>query len=99
MSIWITVEFNVQDGRGKEFEAYFGRCERRVKAEDAGCEMYDLYKSVDSDTHYALLESWTTLTELEVHTEAYHKWASGEGNGEGMGQFMVEPPVSHSHEE
>ena len=95
MSIRLTVQLSVQDGKGKEFEAYMGQSISRVMAEDAGCEMYDLYKSVEHDTHYALLESWTTQAYLDAHAQANTTRASGGGTGE----FLAGPAVLHRYED
>ena len=95
MSIRLTVQLSVQDGKGQEFEAHMGRSISRVKAEDAGCEMYDLYRSVVNDTQYALLESWTTQADLDAHAQANTKRASGGGTGE----FLAGPAVLHRYED
>ena len=95
MSIRLTVQLSVQDGKGKEFEAHMGQAVGRVKAEDAGCEMYDLYKSVQSDTQYALLESWTTQADLDAHGRANALRATSGGTSE----FLDGPAVLHRYED
>ncbi len=67
MSIRLTVQLNVQKGKSSEFEAAAGGAASTVRAEDKGCEMYDLFKSVDDDTRYVLVEAWATKEDLEAH--------------------------------
>ena len=67
MSIRLTVQFNLQEGKASEFEAAAGAAASKVRAEDEGCEMYDLFKSVDDDTRYVLVEAWATKEDLDAH--------------------------------
>ena len=55
MSIRLTVQLPIKEGQAAEFEAAAGPALARVKAEDKGCEMYDLFKSVDDDTRYVMM--------------------------------------------
>lgn len=70
MSIRLTVQFKVKQGAGAAFEAALGEAAAQVRAEDAGCEMYDLFKSVDDDTRYALIESWATQADVDAHAKS-----------------------------
>ena len=38
-----------------------------VKAGDAGCEMYDLFQSVDDPNRFVLVESWGSQEALDAH--------------------------------
>ena len=89
MSIRLTVQITVQAGKGTAFEAFMGRTCRRVKAEDAGCEIYDLYKRVEGGTQYVLLESWSTQEQLDAHGQSA---AMGEIS-EGVSEFMAGRPA------
>ena len=60
MAIGITVKFEIKPGSNAEFEAGFAKAAAAVKAQDEGCEMYDLFKSVDSKTSYVMVERWAT---------------------------------------
>ena len=39
----------------------------KVKAEDSGCNNYDLFRSVEDDTKYLLFENWATEEDLTAH--------------------------------
>ena len=57
MSIRMTVQLPIKAGKAAEFEAAAAPALARVRAEDAGCEMYDLFKSCDDDTRFVMVES------------------------------------------
>ena len=58
MPIRLTVQMKIKPGTQTDFEAAAQAATARVKAEDAGCQMYDLFKSLDDDTCYAMIEAW-----------------------------------------
>lgn len=92
MSYRLTVHFNIKEGSAADFEAAAGAATARVKAEDAGCEMYDLFKSVDSDTRYVLVESWATKEELDAHGKS-----PAMGEMAKIGPFLDGRPVMHRY--
>jgi quinol monooxygenase YgiN len=95
MSIRLTVQLPVKEGQAAEFEKAAGPALARVKAEDAGCEMYDLFKSVDDDTRYVMVESWASQGELDAHMKSP---AMGE-MGKAIGGFIAGAPVMHKYED
>jgi quinol monooxygenase YgiN len=70
MAIGMTVKFEIKPGTSEPFEAGFRKAAAAVKAQDEGCEMYDLFRSVDSPTHYVLVERWTTPELLAAHAKS-----------------------------
>ena len=70
MPIGITVKFEIKPGTNEQFESGFQKAAAAVKAQDEGCEMYDLYKSVDSPTSYVMVERWATQELLEAHMKS-----------------------------
>jgi quinol monooxygenase YgiN len=94
MSIRLTVQLPIQAGKASEFEAAAGPALARVKAEDKGCEMYDLFKSVDDDERYVLVESWTSQADLDAHMKSP---AMGD-IGKAMAGFVAGAPVMHTYE-
>jgi quinol monooxygenase YgiN len=70
MAIGITVKFEIKSGASDAFEAGFRKAAAAVKAQDAGCEMYDLFKSIDSPTRYVLVERWATQALLDAHMKS-----------------------------
>ena len=70
MAIGITVKFEIKPGSNAEFEAGFAKAAAAVKAQDEGCEMYDLFKSVDSKTSYVMVERWATQALLDAHMKS-----------------------------
>jgi len=70
MSKRITVQLNVKAGQSPAFEAVIRPAMARVRAEDDGCEMYDLFKSVDDDHRYAIIESWASQDAVDGHRKS-----------------------------
>ncbi|HPG27117.1 MAG: antibiotic biosynthesis monooxygenase [Spirochaetaceae bacterium] len=95
MSIRLTVQLTIKPGQADAFVAAAGPALARVKAEDAGCEMYDLFRSVDDDTRFVMVESWASQAELDAHMKSP---AMG-GMGQAIGSFIGGPPVMHKYED
>lgn len=93
MSIGLTVEFTVGEGKAEAFEQFMAGATAKVKAEDAGCNNYDLFKSVDDDTRYLLFENWATQEDLDAHgtSEAMKGMA-------GIREFTTARPVLHRYD-
>ena len=70
MAVGLTVQFTIKPGTNDAFEAGFKKAAAAVKAQDQGCEMYDLFKSVDSPTRYVMIERWTTPELLTAHMKS-----------------------------
>ena len=95
MSIRLTVQLPIKPGVAAEFEAAAGPALAQVKAEDKGCEMYDLFKSVDDETRYVMVESWATAEDLEAHMTTPAMAAVGKA----IGGFIAGAPVMHQYED
>jgi len=95
MSIRLTVQLPIKEGKAEEFEAAAKPATARVKAEDKGCEMYDLFRSIDGDNRYVMVESWASEEDLAAHMTSS---AMG-GMGEALGAFMAGAPVMHKYED
>ena len=95
MSIRLTVQLPIKEGEGEAFEAAAGPALAQVKAEDKGCEMYDLFRSVDDPTRYVMVESWASEEDLEAHKTSA---AMGEV-GKSIGGFIGGAPVMHQYED
>lgn len=67
MSKRLTVLFNAKEGEGDNFQSTFSAAAAKVKAEDKGCEMYDLYRSVENPNSFVLVESWASQEDLDAH--------------------------------
>ena len=70
MAIGLTLKFQIKPGTGGDFETGFRKAAAAVKAQDEGCEMYDLFKSIDSATTYVMVERWTTQALLDAHMKS-----------------------------
>jgi quinol monooxygenase YgiN len=70
MAIGVTVKLEIKPGTDSAFESGFRKAAAAVKAQDDGCEMYDLYRSVDAPTRYAIVERWTTAALLDAHLKS-----------------------------
>jgi len=95
MSIRLTVQLTVQEGKSAEFEAAAGPALARVRAEDKGCEMYDPFKRVHDDTRYAVIESWASEDDLNAHMTS----AAMGDVGKALGSFVAGAPVINRYED
>ena len=95
MSIRLTVQLPVKEGEGDAFEAAAGPVLARVRAEDKGCEMYDLFRSCDDPNRFVMVESWASQEDLDAHMTSP---AMGEV-GKAIGGFMGGAPVMHKYED
>ena len=95
MSIRLTVQLPIKAGEGKAFEASAGPALARVRAEDKGCEMYDLFKSCDDPNRYVMVESWASAADLEAHMTS----AAMGSVGKALGGFIAGAAVMHKYED
>jgi quinol monooxygenase YgiN len=95
MSIRLTVQLPIKPGEGAAFEAAAAPALARVKAEDKGCEMYDLFRSVDDETRYVMVESWASQADLDAHMTS----AAMGDVGKALGGFIAGAPVMHKYED
>ena len=94
MSKRITVQMQVQPGQSAAFEAFMAEATARVRAEDAGCELYDLFRSVDDESRFVLVESWATAEDLEAHGSS-----PAIEQVRGMREYLAGPSVVHRYED
>jgi len=94
MSVRLTVQMQVQPGKSQEFETIARAAAARVRAEDKGCEMYDLFRSVDDETRYVLVESWATADDLKQHGSS-----PGVGDMRKVGPLLSAKTVMHRYED
>ncbi|MCP4905863.1 MAG: antibiotic biosynthesis monooxygenase [bacterium] len=95
MSIRLTVQLPIKEGEAEAFETSAAPALQRVRAEDSGCEMYDLFKSCDDDTRYVMIESWTSEADLEAHMTS----PAMADVGKALGSFMAGAPVMNKYED
>ncbi len=91
MSIRLTVQLPIKAGEGAAFEAAAAPALARVKAEDKGCEMYDLFRSVDD----VMVESWASQADLDAHMTS----AAMGDVGKALGGFIAGAPLMHKYED
>ncbi len=95
MSVRLTVQLSVKPGTANEFKAAAKPALARVKREDAGCEMYDLFQSVDEDTRFVMVESWASEAELDAHMKS----PTMGDVGKALGAFIGGAPVMHKYKD
>ena len=94
MSQRITVQLQVQPGQSAAFEGFMAEATARVRAEDAGCEQYHLFRSLDEETRYVLIESWATAEDLAAHGSA-----PAIEQLRGMRAYLAGAPEVHRYED
>ena len=75
----------VQDGKGAEFEAIFKDLAEKVRANEAGCLMYQLTKSRADPNTYKVLELYKDQDALTHHGQTEYFRAAGPKMGPCMG--------------
>ena len=95
MAIGLTVRFEVKAGSGEAFEAGFRKAAAAVKAQDAGCEMYDLFQSVDDESRFVMVESWASEADLDAHMKS----PTMGDVGKALGAFIGGAPVMHRYKD
>jgi quinol monooxygenase YgiN len=94
MSIRLTVQLSVKAGKAAEFKAAAKPALARVKREDSGCEMYDLFQNIDDESRFVLVESWASQADLDAHMKS----PTMGDVGKAMGAFVGGAPVMHKYE-
>jgi len=95
MSVRLTVQLKVQAGKANDFKAASKAPLARVKREDKGCEMYDLFQSVDDDTRFVMVESWASEADLDAHMKS----PTMGDVGKALGAFIAGAPVMHRYKD
>ena len=72
MAANIAVEMTTDPAQADEFARAFIPLSEQTRVEDAGCEAYELFRSVERPEHFVLIERWTTAADLEAHIAAPH---------------------------
>lgn len=93
MSVRLTVQLTVKPGSANAFKADAKPALARVKREDKGCEMYDLFQSVDDESRFVLVESWATQELLDAHMKS----PTMGDVGKALGAHMGGAPVMHRY--
>jgi quinol monooxygenase YgiN len=70
MAIGLTLKFEIKPGTSEPVRGgLLARPAAVVKAQDEGCEMYDLFKSIDfTDEPSLMVERWTTAALSSTRT-------------------------------
>jgi quinol monooxygenase YgiN len=72
VAVGYTLRFRTKEGRDKDFEAFILRMVEVVKANDAGCLNYELYRSVDDPRAFAFFERWASEEDVKAHAAKPH---------------------------
>ena len=75
--IGIVATLKVQDGKGSEFEGIFRELAEKVRANEAGCLMYQLTKSRTDPNTYKVLELYKDQEALTHHGGTEYFRAAG----------------------
>ncbi|HEY7852540.1 MAG TPA: putative quinol monooxygenase [Caulobacteraceae bacterium] len=84
----IVATIRVQEGKGPDFEAVFGRLAAKVRANEPGNLLYQLTKSRAEPNTYKVLEIYKDQDAVEAHRGADHFRTIGPE----MGPFMAGRP-------
>jgi len=79
--IGVVATLKVQDGKGADLEKVFGELAAKVKANEAGCLIYQLTKSRTDPNTYKVLELYASEEALKVHGSSDYFRAAGPGIG------------------
>lgn len=93
MSIRLTVELTINEGKSDEFEKKAMAAMAKVRSEDKGCEMYELFRSCDDDSRFAIVESWASQEDLDAHGKS----PAMKVVGEAFAGMLASRPVMHQY--
>lgn len=79
--IGVVATLKVQDGKGADLEKVFGDLAAKVKANEAGCIIYQLTKSRTEANTYKVLELYASEDALKHHGSTDYFRAAGPGIG------------------
>ncbi|HYG25613.1 MAG TPA: putative quinol monooxygenase [Caulobacteraceae bacterium] len=79
--IGVVATLRVQDGKGAELEKVFADLSAKVKANEAGCIVYQLTKSRTEPNTYKVLELYASEEALKHHGSTDYFRAAGPGIG------------------
>lgn len=68
--IGIIAHLTIQDGKNDEFETVVKELISKVRANEPGCLMYELYKENDSATEYYFMEKYADADALKAHGQS-----------------------------
>ena len=92
MSIIVSVEFSLQEGKQKEFLNNLGNVLPDTRAYD-GCIKVETYAE-ENGSSIILIEEWET----KEHQQAYFQWRVDTGMDDAIGPFVSSPPVIKYYE-
>ena len=68
MAVRLVVTYHAASGKGAELaQAMKARCE--VSRQDAGCEQFEVFRSVSDPDKLVLLETWKDQAALDAHAK------------------------------
>ena len=79
--IGVIATLKVQDGKGADLETVFSELANQVKANEAGCLVYQLTKSRTEPNTYKVLELYASEEALKHHGSTDYFRAAGPGIG------------------
>ena len=79
--IGVIATLKVQDGKGADLETVFSDLASQVKANEAGCLVYQLTKSRTEPNTYKVLELYASEEALKHHGSTDYFRAAGPGIG------------------
>jgi len=75
--IAIVAMLTIKDGSQSEFEAVFNELAREVRANEPGCQVYDLCRKRESTTEYVIVERYSDADAVSHHMKTdYFRAAS-----------------------
>ena len=94
MAVGYTLRFKTKDGREGDFERFILHMIEVVKANDAGCLAYELYRSVDEPRRFSFFERWASEDDVKAHAAKPHF-----KEFEKMGEMLEGRPEMFKHAE
>ena len=92
MPVGYTLRFKTRVGREQDFQQFLLHMIEVVKANDAGCLHYELYRSVDEPQRFSFFEQWASENDLKAHAAKPHFKEFAK-----MGEMLEEGPEVIKH--
>ncbi len=72
MSIALTLRMQAKPEDAEAFAQFLMTLGAATRAQDAGCEVYEPFRSLDDPTRFALVEAWKSQEALDAHNATPH---------------------------
>jgi len=72
MTLGVIARLTIKEGKNDEFESVFKEMVAAVRANEPGCNFYDLHRSKEDSQSYVVLEQYADKDAMKAHSSSEH---------------------------